>query len=40
MCLELLGIGVGMNFGVLFVCFSYLPLVSSEVSNLLYFLKK
>ncbi|XP_028601742.1 platelet-derived growth factor subunit B isoform X3 [Podarcis muralis] len=30
MCLELLGIGVGMNFGVLFVCFSYLPLVSSE----------
>ncbi|XP_062989615.1 platelet-derived growth factor subunit B [Elgaria multicarinata webbii] len=30
MCLELLGIGVGMNFGVLLVCFWYLPLISSE----------
>ncbi|XP_061495141.1 platelet-derived growth factor subunit B isoform X2 [Rhineura floridana] len=30
MCLELLGIGVGMNFGVLFVSLCYLPLISSE----------
>ncbi|XP_014378307.1 platelet-derived growth factor subunit B [Alligator sinensis] len=30
MCLELLGIGVGMNFGVLFVCLWYLPLISTE----------
>lgn len=30
MCLELLGIGVGMNFGVLFVSLWYLPLISSE----------
>lgn len=33
MCLELLGIGVGMNFGVLFVCLWYLPLISTEVSK-------
>ncbi|XP_044311131.1 platelet-derived growth factor subunit B isoform X1 [Varanus komodoensis] len=30
MCLELLGIGVGMNFGVLVVCLWHLPLISSE----------
>ncbi|XP_007429696.1 platelet-derived growth factor subunit B [Python bivittatus] len=30
MCLELLGIGVGMNFGLLFVSLCYLPLISSE----------
>nr|XP_060633056.1 platelet-derived growth factor subunit B isoform X2 [Anolis sagrei ordinatus] len=30
MCLELLGIGVGMHFGVLFLSFWYLPLISSE----------
>uniref|UniRef100_A0A6J0T8F8 Platelet-derived growth factor subunit B n=1 Tax=Pogona vitticeps TaxID=103695 RepID=A0A6J0T8F8_9SAUR len=30
MCLELLGIGIGMNFGVLFVSLWYLPLISSE----------
>uniref|UniRef100_A0A8D0CBX2 Platelet-derived growth factor subunit B n=1 Tax=Salvator merianae TaxID=96440 RepID=A0A8D0CBX2_SALMN len=30
MCLELLGIGVGMNFGLLFVSLWYLPLINSE----------
>lgn len=33
MCLELLGIGVGMNFRVLFMSLWYLPLISTEVSN-------
>lgn len=36
MCLELLGIGVGMNFGLLFVSLCYLPLISSEVSSCLF----
>lgn len=40
MCLELLGIGIGMNFGVLFLSLWYLPLVSTKVSTLLYFLNK
>ncbi|XP_060101416.1 platelet-derived growth factor subunit B isoform X2 [Heteronotia binoei] len=30
MCLELLGIGIGMNFGVLFLSLWYLPLISTK----------
>ncbi|XP_077195583.1 platelet-derived growth factor subunit B isoform X2 [Paroedura picta] len=30
MCLELLGLGIGMNFGVLFLSLWYLPLISTK----------